>query len=76
MKMGLLLNGRALVIPKKNDGWHKDLSLHTEQCFSWVTFKPEAFVLLKLCPVVETDDTASCALLSCLVQPVLTLPDI
>lgn len=73
--MGLLLNWVSLSHPKKNDGWQKDLSLHAEQCFSWVAFKPEAFVL-KLCTVVETDDRASCALLACLVQPVFTLPDI
>lgn len=32
----------------KNDGWHKDLSLHIEPCFSWLTFKTAAFVLLNL----------------------------
>ena len=55
-------------------GWHKDLSLHIEQCFFWLSFKLESSS--KLCPVVATDDIASCVLLPCLVQPMFTLPNI
>lgn len=41
-------------------GWHEGLSLHVQQCFFfWISFRLEAFVLLKALPVAATDDTAS-----------------